>query len=434
MKNLKMMLKLVFCFNMFIIPINAIDNCKSVVSYLTDFVCDKSETKTIKKNKTIREEQVKKPIHLLSLFKMSSEKNHINSCLVKAEYSKNEDNFEAAQKSAKITQKINSEYVAQIIGYAQVDKNYFTVFKELPFELLEHKIIDEYNTEFFKPKNVLIFIYKLTVAVMDVHRAGFVHGNIAASKIFIEGNNPILYDFKHSAPINENAKVSGRFSYMDYESLTNNEVLFNYHIDVYSIGIILYRMTQGGKFPFGNTSEADVTKKLLKGNYKIEEETSTVIVFLIENLLQNDSALRYKPNKILSYIEKVLKDVTSIWEGTLSNKKLYLFDDDHKVIKEFIQSSSSGNSSKEKANPELADIYKPGKSAQRDNDDNILSDINERKNVFMKIIGGTGDLVGGTANAIGGTTKKAFVGTVDFIKNIFLSRNRSLRSTQKVLL
>jgi serine/threonine protein kinase len=191
------------------------------------------------------------------------------------------------------------------------DLNYLRLFKESVYvtrmiefidnedyiiEVLEigsHGTLDSYykdkKSHFSDKKFVLNFFLKIVESVSFIHSHGVVHTNLNLSNIVVtDENEPNIFNFSLAVPINqESSRRRGSLETMDpiiMMEIDSNTVFYNEFRDVYSLGVILYFLTQN-RYPFEGIDVSSISKNISKGKYRLRKGTSFDIANLIHSCL-----------------------------------------------------------------------------------------------------------------------------------------------------
>ena len=98
----------------------------------------------------------------------------------------------------------------------------------------------------------------------------------------------------------------GTYEYMAPEMLFKAE--YDYRVDVWALGILLYEMLHGFA-PFKGKNAADVQEAMLRGNYEFGSHLSEQVKSLISSILQFQADKRPSFNEIMHH--SWVKDMSS---------------------------------------------------------------------------------------------------------------------------
>lgn len=139
-------------------------------------------------------------------------------------------------------------------------------------------------------------------SVKNLHGNNISHRDIKLENIMIDINlKPYLIDFGFSI-YNKNASKLNLFcgtpSYMSPEIASKKEY-YGPPSDIWSLGIMLYAMISG-YMPFKGTNEADLYKKIIKGNINYPIFMSQAARILISKMLSPDPDKRPKIEEVIN--------------------------------------------------------------------------------------------------------------------------------------
>ena len=126
-------------------------------------------------------------------------------------------------------------------------------------DLDEHLYTIEQRGERLGLPRIVEIIDPVVTTLEVAHAAGILHRDLKPANIFLlEGGGVRLLDFgmarlKKSAPLTAAGTVMGSPSFMAPEAWQGVSDLMDHRADVFSLGVILFRLL-GGELPFGGTS------------------------------------------------------------------------------------------------------------------------------------------------------------------------------------
>ena len=183
------------------------------------------------------------------------------------------------------------------------DNKYFTVMDyaeggELTLLLKEKKKLSENDS-----KKIFKQIYD---AVCYIHGQNIIHRDLKPSNILFldkERTHVVIIDFGISGFANGNQREkikAGTIIFMAPEIAGGEEYESSRKLDIWSLGIILYRMVEG-VYPFDGSNIKEVIKNILKKKLEFNKKIkiSLPLRTLIENLLEKNHRFRIDDNSDL---------------------------------------------------------------------------------------------------------------------------------------
>jgi serine/threonine protein kinase len=180
--------------------------------------------------------------------------------------------------------------------------------------------------------SLLIFL-EVCRALKYAHDRGVVHRDIKPEKILISKEGAVkLTDFGiatsksfHSDNLTKNM-VLGTPAYMSPEQISNTSNV-DKRADIYSLGVLLYKMVTG-KLPFPGNMDPETVNRISKGIYrkprKINPRVSIFIQNMIYRAMNNKVQRRYSDlSEIITKIEGYLK--YHLTEFIYEELKVYIF-------------------------------------------------------------------------------------------------------------
>ncbi len=197
--------------------------------------------------------------------------------------------------------------------------------------------------ERYLPNEISLMIFlEICRALKYAHDKGVIHRDIKPENILISKNGEVkLTDFGiatsksfHSENLTKNL-VLGTPSYMSPEQI-NNTSNVDKRADIYSLGVLLYKMVTG-KCPYPGNMNPETVNRICRGIYrtprKVNPKISQFIQRIIVRSMQNKASRRYRDlSEIISRIEAYLK---------YSSSPVI-----HDILKNYISHNSTSSSTK----------------------------------------------------------------------------------------
>ena len=147
--------------------------------------------------------------------------------------------------------------------------------------------------KYFKEEKILKYFYQICKGIEYIHSKNVIHRDIKSQNIFLTKNGTIkIGDFgiaKTLAHTNSNAMTVIGTPYYFSPEIINGEP-YNYKTDIWSLGVVLYEMCCL-KLPFDSNNIAQLSMKILRGNYdpipfKFSKEMHSIVKRML-NVDQN---------------------------------------------------------------------------------------------------------------------------------------------------
>lgn len=199
----------------------------------------------------------------------------------------------------------------------------------IAMELLEGQNLDDYLAEqgTFSVSEALELAQQLTQALDYAHNKGVVHRDIKPENILVleEGKRfkitdfgiaRIEHQFLESETEEEQAKVMGTPAYMSPEQISGNNTDFK--TDLYSLGVILYKVTKG-ELPFQAANYGAMMQAVLQQNpqpLNAYSEQGFIWQSIIFRLLQKNPDLRYtKTEELIEELDALADEIEQERKG-----------------------------------------------------------------------------------------------------------------------
>lgn len=164
-------------------------------------------------------------------------------------------------REAQTAAKLNHHSICPVYDMGQVDDTPYLVMRLVEGKSL-HELIE--SGKRIPTKQALHAVYKLTLALTEAHRQGIVHRDLKPANIMLDAksNELVILDFglarkldAKGARLTLSGEVLGTPLYMAPEQVRGEVDIVGPKSDIYSLGIILYKML-AGRGPFvGSVAE-----------------------------------------------------------------------------------------------------------------------------------------------------------------------------------
>lgn len=181
--------------------------------------------------------------------------------------------------------------------------------------------------------------YKIVDGVEHMNLKGIVHSDLKHGNIVIDKDfNPKIIDFELSSKKNWFYHWKGTNSYMAPEVIasyiTKNDLRYTQKIDVYSLGVILYRLLYSG-YPFTGENREAVYEVIMQHVYNIGQGLPIRIAKILEKCLKLYRTKRGNLKTIKTEISDYLKDENPVklWRDEIfSNVSDHIYIEEIKTL------------------------------------------------------------------------------------------------------
>lgn len=199
----------------------------------------------------------------------------------------------------------------------------------IAMELLEGMHLDDYIERHgtLSVSEALELAQQLTHALQYAHNKGVVHRDIKPENILVldEGKRfkitdfgiaRVEHQFMEGESEEEQAKVMGTPAYMSPEQISGNDT--NFKTDIYSLGVILYKVTKG-ELPFQAANYGAMMQAVLQQNpepLNAYSEQGFIWQSIIFRLLQKNPDLRYtSTDELLAELDSLSQELEQERKG-----------------------------------------------------------------------------------------------------------------------
>lgn len=229
---------------------------------------------------------------------------------------------ERLAREARAIAQLKHENVIEVYDYASDDPE----CTWLVTELIEGKSLRQFLDRYPRPmpEVAAMIVTELLRALRAAHEVGVIHRDVKPDNILVgKEGRPKLSDFGIAKVLNE-AKMTvtgnlvGSPSYMSPEQADGLHT--DHRTDLYSAGIVLYRLVTG-VLPFRGATPLETIRRVSRGEYQdpveIAPECAGAIAGIIRRALAVDINERYQTaEEMLTDLARVLQDasLSATWE------------------------------------------------------------------------------------------------------------------------
>jgi serine/threonine protein kinase len=228
------------------------------------------------------------------------------------------------------------KYLSQLVASHMSTDSLFEILKYGENGDLE-TFLQKNKTFFANSVDLLGFFLKILKGVETMHSKKVVHADLKVENIVIDGNkDPIIIDFDLSVPINEYRNGRGTYEFMDpviMQNWSKRKTYYNEYRDVYSLGVILYYLSQG-KFPFKGKDFDSIYKKILTHKITFRKKTNTNVIEIVHSCLMINESNR-----------KSIKELIEITRNAIADKEPTLTSEKTIVLNEILEKDAKKESS-----------------------------------------------------------------------------------------
>jgi predicted Ser/Thr protein kinase len=229
---------------------------------------------------------------------------------------------ERLAREARAIAQLKHENVIEVYDYASDDPDCTWLVTELIDGKSLRQFLDRHPRPM--PEVAAMIITELLRALRAAHEVGVIHRDVKPDNILVgKEGRPKLSDFGIAKVLNE-AKMTvtgnlvGSPSYMSPEQADGLHT--DHRTDLYSAGIVLYRLVTG-TLPFRGATPLETIRRVSRGEYQdpveIAPESSGAIAGIIRRALAVDINERYQTaDEMLADLARVLQDagLSATWE------------------------------------------------------------------------------------------------------------------------
>jgi len=236
------------------------------------------------------------------------------------EFSEDEERRERFEREARVAARINNTNVTSIFDLGMAEES--GSGRRLAYIVMEYvpgvHLRDYISTHSLEMTDILRLAEKIAAGLAAAHKLKIVHRDIKPENILVnEEGEPRILDFGLAKPLDaplqmsnddetvaagltQAGKIIGTVNYMSPEQAQGG--LLDTRSDVFSFGILLYRLATGDA-PFSGPTQMTVLAKIIEGTHdparSRNEAVDPELERIIDKCLQKDPANRYQQTQEL---------------------------------------------------------------------------------------------------------------------------------------
>ena len=204
-----------------------------------------------------------------------------------------------------ILKKLNHNNIVKFYGYSETNNQLLIKMEYLKYGTLSRWMRGKQK---IKEEEASMILSKVLSAVEYMHSKHICHRDIKPENIMFSEENDLssikIIDFGLSAQhfnYLTNNEYCGTFIYMAPEQIEKK--LYHYSVDIWSIGILMFMLLNGGKHPFyqKNDKKEDFLKKIKIGKLNFINKLSFMAKNLNQKLCEVDPSWRYSANLAIKH-------------------------------------------------------------------------------------------------------------------------------------
>ncbi len=176
------------------------------------------------------------------------------------------------QREARTAASLSHPNICPIREFGEVNGQFFLVMNYIRGVPLS-KFLKE-NPE-IAPRQVALLIRKLARAVSAAHKQGVIHRDLKPGNVMVnQRREPIVMDFglardtaRDDTQLTKTGAFLGTPAYVSPEQITNRKGEVDHRTDIYSLGVVLYRML-AGCLPYQAYNSVNMIAQVLTGGAK----------------------------------------------------------------------------------------------------------------------------------------------------------------------
>ncbi|CAK68874.1 unnamed protein product (macronuclear) [Paramecium tetraurelia] len=207
-------------------------------------------------------------------------------------------------KELQIIRSLNHPGITKFFETYENDEHIFLIYEMVEQGELYTFIKEKHLSE----EEALLILKQLLQALLYIHSKGILHRDLKPSNLLVRDRNTLsiaIADFG----LAEFYRVDGKYiftrcgtpGYVAPEVLQDK--IYDYKIDIYSAGVILFMMLSGGKSPFNSTDPEERLYQNYKSlvDYSLVSNISEATYNLLQSMLEPDNIKRISARAALNH-------------------------------------------------------------------------------------------------------------------------------------
>ena len=213
--------------------------------------------------------------------------------------------IEEMKEEISILKKLNHNNIVKFYGYSETNNQLLIKMEYIKYGTLSKWMRGKQK---IKEEEASVILSKVLSAVEYMHSMHICHRDLKPENIMFSEENDLssikIIDFGLSAQhfnYLTNNEYCGTFIYMAPEQIEKK--LYHYSVDIWSIGILMFMLLNGGKHPFyqKNDKKEDVIKKIKIGKLNFINKLSFMAKNLNQKLCEVNPSWRYSANLAIKH-------------------------------------------------------------------------------------------------------------------------------------
>ena len=213
--------------------------------------------------------------------------------------------LEQMKEEISILKKLNHNNIVKFFGYSETNNQLLIKMEYIKYGTLSRWMRGKQK---IKEEEASVILSKVLSAVEYMHSKQICHRDIKPENIMFSEQNDLssikIIDFGLSAQhfnYLTNNEYCGTFIYMAPEQIEKK--LYHYSVDIWSIGILMFMLLNGGKHPFyqKNDKMEDFVKKIKIGKLHFINKLSFMAKSLNQKLCEVNPSWRYSADLAIKH-------------------------------------------------------------------------------------------------------------------------------------